>query len=579
MIDRRLFALPNIFKTLFGLVVLTGLQAFAILLQAIFLSKAIVGLWQGLAFNMVMNSVVIFAIAYIVRYLIVVLKNRYMAHFADVAAEKYRVQLLKKYTDLGPNIIAQSGTGSAVTMLGSGLDNVKNYFQLLLIKVFDLSIIPWVVLLYIFYLKWDEGVFLLLIFPVVILFFIILGLAAQSKADAEFANFKNLNNRFVDALRGLPTLKQLGLADEYSDEIYNISEDYRKATMRTLRIAITSTFALDFFTTLSIAIVAVFLGLDLLNGHMQFEPALIILVLSPEYFLPLRNFADDYHATLDGKNALTDVLDILDTPGIVQQQQLTLTQWSAQDVLTISDLQLTYPKQETATLKAITLSASGYQKIAIVGESGSGKSTLLNVLSGFLEPDSGRIEINHQPLTQLAQQDWQRQFFYMPQQPYIFHTTLRENIAFYTPKANREDIKKAAQRAGLADLIQALPEGIDTVIGESGRQLSGGQAQRVALARMLLDTSRRILLFDEPTAHLDIETEIDLKKTMKMVLDNHLVFFATHRLHWLNQMDYVLVMKQGKIVESGEPQVLLAQDNSQLNQLRHQLRDGGLTHA
>ncbi|MGO1337427.1 MAG: ATP-binding cassette domain-containing protein, partial [Leuconostoc fallax] len=136
-----------------------------------------------------------------------------------------------------------------------------------------------------------------------------------------------------------------------------------------------------------------------------------------------------------------------------------------------------------------------------------------------------------------------------------------------------------AQRAGLADLIQALPEGLDTVIGESGRQLSGGQAQRVALARMLLDTSRRILLFDEPTAHLDIETEIDLKKTMKMVLDNHLVFFATHRLHWLNQMDYVLVMKQGKIVESGEPQVLLAQDNSQLNQLRHQLRDGGLTHA
>ncbi len=458
-----------------------------------------------------------------------------------------------------------------MTTLGAGLDNVKNYFQLLLIKVFDLGIIPWLILLYIFYIKWEQGLFLLLIFPVIILFFVILGLAAQSKADAEFANFKNLNNRFVDALRGLPTLKQLGLADSYSDEIYDISEDYRKTTMRTLRIAMTSTFALDFFTTLSIAVVAVFLGFDLLDGHMTLLPALTILILAPEYFLPLRNFSDDYHATLNGKNALTDVLSMIERPDIADQNVLTLDAWTSDSQLTLQDMSFSYTEGEPM-LKAINIEATGYQKIAIVGESGSGKSTLLSVIGGFLQPSDGKISINHQTLPHLAQKDWQSQFFYMPQQPYIFHETLKKNITFYAPDVSDKLIERAVTQAGLAPFVAELPDGLDTMMGESGRQVSGGQAQRIALARLLLDTQRKVLLFDEPTAHLDVETEYDLKQTMAPILASHLVFFATHRLHWLDQMDYVLVMHNGVIVEQGEPNKLLADTESALNQLRSELR-------
>lgn len=574
MIDKRLFALPGIISSLVILVILTGIQAFSIIFQGVFLARAITDLWQGKSIDQTIINVLLFAFSFVMRQLLIVLKNNYMSKFADHTVENYRIQLLAKYTEIGPSIIKQSGTGNAVTTLGAGLDNIKNYFQLLLIKVFDLSIIPWLILLYIAYLKWEQGLFLLLVFPVVILFFIILGLAAQSKADAEFANFKNLNNRFVDALRGLPTLKQLGLSQSYGDEIYNISEDYRKTTMRTLRIAITSTFALDFFTTLSVAIVAVFLGMDLMNARMALFPALTILILAPEYFLPLRNFADDYHATLNGKNSLTDVLEVIDTKIVGPQDELQLNKWHAESELSLNAVQFSYDSK--VTLKNISLHAKGYQKIALVGESGSGKSTLLSILGGFLQPDQGTININGQEIKHLTQQQWQKQFFYMPQTPYIFHESLRDNIRFYAPSASDEAISEAVEKAGLSSLIDELPAGLNTVIGESGRQLSGGQAQRVALARMLLDSSRKVLLFDEPTAHLDIETEIDLKRTMSTILDKHLVFFATHRLHWLDQMDLVIVIREGRIVETGVPSVLLADTNSALNALRHELHKGGL---
>ena len=414
---------------------------------------AIVNLWQGKAISQTTSAIAFFAIAFVVRQLLVVFKNHYMSKYADEAVETYRQQLLTKYTALGSTLTIEQGTGNAVTTLGAGLDNVKNYFQLLLIKVFDLGIIPWLILLYIFYIKWEQGLFLLLIFPVIILFFVILGLAAQSKADAEFANFKNLNNRFVDALRGLPTLKQLGLADSYSDEIYDISEDYRKTTMRTLRIAMTSTFALDFFTTLSIAVVAVFLGFDLLDGHMTLLPALTILILAPEYFLPLRNFSDDYHATLNGKNALTDVLSMIERPDIADQNVLTLDAWTSDSQLTLQDMSFSYTEGEPM-LKAINIEATGYQKIAIVGESGSGKSTLLSVIGGFLQPSDGKISINHQTLPHLAQKDWQSQFFYMPQQPYIFHETLKKNITFYAPDVSDKLLERAVTQAGLAPFVE-----------------------------------------------------------------------------------------------------------------------------
>lgn len=563
MIDRRLFKLPGIRKTLGMLAALITLQAFSVLFQGKYLSTSIVILWQQKPFMAILNTFLLFLIAFIFRHLLTVIKNYVVGKWVEKTTFTLRQALLEQLGNLGPRIVQEKGTGSTVTLALEGVDKVQTYLMLVLIKMFDLMIIPWILLIYLFMISWEEALFMLCIYPVVIIFMIILGYAAQSKADKEYANFVRLSNHFVDALRGLPTLKQLGLSRKYANNIHNVSEDYRKSVLSTLKIAILSTFTLDFFTTLSIAIVAVFLGFSLINGTKMLLPALVMLVLAPEYFLPLRNFASDYHDTLDGKNALNEVLDVLDRPKLVDDEQLKLSTWDENSKLTLKNVRVNYSDAEQIALQIENLELQGFQKVGIIGRSGSGKSTLLNLLGGFLAPTGDadqKITINNQEIDHLQVQAWQKQFQYIPQSPYLFHATLAENVAFYTPKATRKEITKALSAAGLTDFWQQLPNGLDTLIGEGGQAVSGGQAQRIALARAFLTPKRKVLLFDEPTAHLDIETEMNIKKAILPLFEQHLVLFATHRLHWIKQMDYVLVVEDGKIVEQGTPEELMAKN-------------------
>jgi ATP-binding cassette subfamily C protein CydD len=357
-----------------------------------------------------------------------------------------------------------------------------------------------------------------------------------------------LSNHFIDSLRGIDTLKLFGVSKKYGKSIFASSERFRKATMASLKVGILSTFALDFFTTLSIAVVAVLLGLRLINEGILLFPALTILILAPEYFLPIRDFSSDYHATLDGKNAMTAVTEILHQPE-AQVPAVTVPRWQEDAQLTIDQLAFSY--EEKAALRDINLNVTGFKKIGIIGLSGSGKSTLINTLSGFLVPDSGEITLGGAQTTAFRQASWQEQLIYIPQNPYIYRLTLQENVAFYQPTATKEAVLKAIEVAGLTELLAELPQGLDTMLGEGERHLSGGQAQRIALARAFLDQQRKILLFDEPTAHLDIETEVALKERMLPLMENRLVFFATHRLHWMEEMDEIIVMDQGRIVEQG----------------------------
>ncbi|MGM0094895.1 thiol reductant ABC exporter, CydD subunit [Enterococcus sp. DIV1083b] len=548
MIDKQIMKLPGM-KQLLGLLAgLSFLQALFIIGQAYGLARAITGLWEGRPLEEQWGWILLFFCSFIARQAVIYFRSKRLDDYSYQQAADLRDQLLEKLFRVGPQIAQQQGTGNVTTMVLEGINQVENYLKLILAKIMNMSIIPWVILALVFYLDWESGLVLLLVFPLIIIFMIILGYAAQSKAEKQYRTFQLLSNHFIDSLRGIDTLKLFGVSKKYGKSIFASSERFRKATMASLKVGILSTFALDFFTTLSIAVVAVLLGLRLINEGILLFPALTILILAPEYFLPIRDFSSDYHATLDGKNAMTAVTEILHQPE-AQVPAVTVPRWQEDAQLTIDQLAFSY--EEKAALTDINLNVTGFKKIGIIGLSGSGKSTLVNTLSGFLVPDSGEITLGGAKTTAFRQASWQEQLIYIPQNPYIYRLTLQENVAFYQPTATKEAVLKAIEVAGLTELLAELPQGLDTMLGEGERHLSGGQAQRIALARAFLDQQRKILLFDEPTAHLDIETEVALKERMLPLMENRLVFFATHRLHWMEEMDEIIVMDQGRIVEQG----------------------------
>ena len=546
MIDKQLFKIDgagSILKKLAGLEIL---QAFFIVGQALALASVLSKLWAGQPLDWLL--LITFAACFIARQLISTLRDSMLEKYSGRVAEELRQQLLNKVFRDAQALVQKQGTGSLITMSLDGVDEVRQYIKLIYSKVLTMMIVPVLIFVGMLFLSWTSAVILLVMYPLIVLFMIILDHAAQDRAIKQFGNFQVLSNNFIDSLRGIDTLKYLGLSKRYSKSIFNLSEGFRKKTMAVLKVAMLSTFALDFFTTLSIAIIAVFLGFDLMNGKIALFPALGILILAPDYFLPIRDFAGDFHATLNGKNAFKRINELINLPE-EKTNDLPLKTWSAQDQLKIKNLKFTY--QKGTEIGPVSLQVQGFKKIGIIGMSGSGKTSLINLLSGFLTPDQAQIELQGQETTTMNIPAWQRQMTYIPQEPYVFTKSLRENIAFYNPQASDDEIKQAIHIMGLDDLLNDLPNGLDTVIGRGKRVLSGGQSQRIALARAFLDPKRKIMIFDEPTAHLDIETEIDLKKRMMPLMQNKLVFFATHRLHWLKEMDYILVMDHGQLVEQG----------------------------
>lgn len=557
---KTMFAYKGVKPVIAGLAIFTVFQAVLIIIQAYFLADAISSLFGGDLFHTVVKKLFVFFVALAFRQLLTVLKNTISFRFAARTCENLRELVLKKLFRLGPRFVREEGTGKTVTLVMEGMIRFRHYLELFFSRWINMVFIPVTILLFIFSEDIRSAVILIFTLPILICFMILIGLAARSKADRQYDSFQLLSNHFVDSLRGLETLKYLGLSKQHIKKITSVSERYRRATMETLRIAFLSSFALDFFTVLSIATVAVFLGMGLINGTMDLQKALTILILAPEYFLPIRELGADYHATLDGKNAGKGIQEILNI-AVSERKLETIPAWNSTSTLSIKGMNVQFSDIEQPGLKDIHLSVSGPQKIGIIGASGAGKSTLIDILSGFLTPSSGEFQLNDQMLTDFAYKDWQSQLTYIPQHPYLFHDTVLNNIRFYYRAASDMEVEAAAMKAGLIEVIQTLPQGLETIIGDGGRALSGGQEQRIVLARAFLGSSSVILL-DEPTAHLDIETEAELKETMLKLFKNKLVFFATHRLHWMLEMDQIIVLDKGRIVEIGTHQQLFARHST-----------------
>lgn len=565
MFDKRLFALPGA-KSAIAWCIATSLLLAALMVgQAAALAWALTLLWGGSALSDVAAQLGAFALCFIGKQAATNIQAKQLELFAAARTEEFRQELSKHLYEGGAPLTQKLGTGAASTLCLDGIDNIEHYLSTALPRTVALVTVPFVLLAVIVFQDWVSALIALLVFPAIILQMVLIGSTAQEEAGKQHREYQRLANHFIDSLRGIDTLKYFGRSNEQADRVYETSEKFRIATMKTLRTATLSGAVLDAFSTISLAAVAVMLGFRLVDGSITLLPALFVLVIMPDYFRPIREFASDYHATLNGKNTLTQVLEVLGcsaetaakkeshTPGL-QVDAPKLEPWQELSVLTFEHIGISY-EGETA-LKDVSCSFGGFRKYGIVGPSGCGKTTLAQLLAGVLQPTQGSIVVNNHAIETLSMSSWRKQVAYLPQSPHIFSTTLRNNLTFYQPDATEEEIAHALELVGLTSLVTELPKGLDTVVGEGGRSLSGGQSQRVALARAVLHRTCLVLVFDEPTAHLDIETEWELKQRMLPLMEGKLVFFATHRLHWLSEMDEILLLEDGQVRDFGSYEAL-----------------------
>lgn len=583
--DKNLLGYKGV-KPVFLIVgLLTLVQSMSILLLAKWLAEVISALFAGEPLKEQWATSLLFLLAFLVRHACAMLMSRISYRFAEATGSNMRREMMDKLFQLGPRMVGGRGTGDLVTLVLEGVTKFRTYLEAIIPRMVGMSITPILVLIYIYKMDTASGIILTITMPIIIVFMILIGMTARKQMDRQLKSYRTLSNHFVDSLRGLETLKFLGRSRSHSTSIATVSDRYRSATMRTLRVAFLSSFALDFFTMLSVASVAVSLGLRLVNDQMTLVTGLTILILAPEYFLPVRLVGSDFHATLDGKEAAEAMKSIIDQDEVKAEvvgsngdQALKsasktpeeIFTWHKNSTLTLNDVSVKYEEAGLSSLEAVNLQFKGASRIGIIGESGAGKSTLVDILGGFLHPTSGSITVNGTTVSALTDETWRKQTSYIPQRPYIFSGTLADNIRFYYPEASMEAVAAAVKATGLSELVATLPNGLDEMIGGGGRSFSGGQEQRVALARALL-SSRPIMLLDEPTAHLDIETEYELKETMVPLFEGKLVFLATHRLHWMLDMDVIVVMKQGKVAEIGTHQELLARKGAYYELIGSQL--------
>ncbi|HEK9100544.1 TPA: thiol reductant ABC exporter subunit CydD [Bacillus pseudomycoides] len=548
-----------------ALSIISILEACSIIVQTVFLARAITFLFQGEQVQGVLNEILFLGISFAVRQILIRISQLLVERFAEKVGLLLRKRLIEAYFTLGPRYVQTVGTGHLVTLSIEGVDKFKTYIELTIPKMIRSSIVPALIAIYVFTLDIESAVILVVTIPIVIVFMILLGLAAQKMADSQYDTYRVLSNHFVDTLKGLETLKYLGKSKQHEGKIEKVSKRYRKATIRTLRVAFLSSFALDFFTSLSIAFVAVGLGIRLIDGTILLLPALTILILAPEYFLPIRQVGANYHATLDGQIAMEQMEEILEQQKDVSAHINSVKMmWDASSSMELKDINICNDETGKAILEDICFSWKGNGMIGMIGESGAGKSTFIDVLAGFLQPSHGSVIMDGNIINTSTREAWIQNIAYIPQQPYIFPISLRDNLCFYEPNTMNEEVERVIDEVGLRSLVDSLPNGMHEKIGEGGRMLSGGQEQRIAMARALL-SKKPIILLDEPTAHLDIETEFEIKQAMLRVFKGKLVFLATHRLHWMKQMDHILVLEKGKIIEKGTYEELFAKKSFQFH--------------
>lgn len=469
-----------------------------------------------------------------------------------------RQQIMDKLATVGPMTIQQRPAGSWATLMLEQVENIHNFYARYLPQQFLSLIVPLVILCFVFPLNWAAGLILFLTLPLLPIFMALAGFKAADANQRNIGVLSRLSGQFLDSLKGLETIRLFGQAETQTEQIYQRTEEFRISTMDVLKMAFLSSAVLEFFTAISIAVMAVYFGFSYL-GELNFGSydtavtmfvGFFCLMLAPEFYQPLRELGVYYH----DKAAAIGAADNIET--FLNEDILTQTEGQKNVpnqplVIQAKECVILSPQGKPLT-EPLNFDISAHQHIALVGQSGAGKTSLMNMLLGFLAYQ-GSVKINGVELRELNMADWRGKLAWVGQNPQLMKGTLRENILLGNAKATEPEIEMALQRSKADEFVYRL--GLDSEVHDSNLGISGGQAQRIAITRALL-RPYQLLLLDEPTASLDLQSEQQVLQALHNLNREQATLMITHRIEDLKQCDEIWVMKQGQIIQQGNFETL-----------------------
>ncbi|MFJ7630253.1 thiol reductant ABC exporter subunit CydD [Streptomyces sp. NPDC097595] len=538
-IDPRLLRHARATRLFMVAVVVLGLAGAALVIaQAMLIAEIVVGGFEdGLTAGGLRTPLLLLAAVALGRALVSWL-TELAAHRAGAAVKsELRRRLLDRAAALGPDWLSGQRTGSLVTLATRGIDALDDYFARYLPQLGLAVVVPAAVLARVVTEDWVSAAIIVVTLPLIPLFMILIGWATQSRMDRQWRLLSRLSGHFLDVVAGLPTLKVFGRAKAQAESIRRITSQYRQATLRTLRIAFLSSFALELLATLSVALVAVTIGMRLVHGELDLYTGLLVLILAPEAYLPIRQVGAQFHAAAEGLSAAEEVFAVLETeprPSGTGEVPGSLR-------LELEGVTVRHEGRSEPSLAATWLTVEEGETVALVGPSGVGKSTLLNAVLGFTAPDEGRVRVGGTDLADVSLERWREHIAWVPQRPHLFAGTIAENVRPARPAADDSAVTAALRDAGAYEFVRGLPDGDRTVLGEDGAGLSAGQRQRIALARAFL-ADRPVLLLDEPTASLDGETEAGIVEAVRRLAAGRTVLLVVHRPALLSVADRVVTL-------------------------------------
>ena len=499
-------------------------------------------------------TIIYLGIAIIVRLLAHYVQESVANRLGSAVKATFRKRALAHMFKLG--VQHKERHGDVIHMLTDGLEQVDAYVARYIPQILYAIMIPLIMGIAIVDTLPIIGIILIVTVPLIPFFMILIGKQADRLNKEQWERMSFLSGHFLDVLQGITTLKLFGRAKDQIKVIGRLSEEFKDSTLRVLRVAFLSALVLELVSTISTALIAVYLGLTLLDGEIPFFSAFFILLLAPEFYTPFRQLGAAFHTGMAGKTSILKYEEFMNRQPSLPVGGQSKLQGPIQ-AIEIKDLTFTYEDSENG-VQHISLEAKRNSPIMLVGESGAGKSTIAHIIGGFLTAPKGAVVIDGLDVCDIDVEWWRHQITYVSQHPHIMKGTLRDVLSFGM-NVSDEEIIAACKEVQLLDVINRQQEGLDTVIGEGGLGLSGGERQRVALARAFLRKGQ-VLILDEVTAHLDVKTESIISSAIQRLMENKIVIIIGHRLQTMHWASTLYVLKQGRIIQQGSYEELIAVD-------------------